>query len=57
MHVHAWPVGSLSVAFFRNLNLGQRRSHSPTRPQLLEGDLELEPARVVGADADEGGDP
>jgi hypothetical protein len=25
-----------SVAFFRNLNLGQRRSHSPTRPQLLD---------------------
>jgi hypothetical protein len=25
-----------SVAFFRNLNLGQSRSHSPTRPQLLE---------------------
>jgi hypothetical protein len=24
------------VAFFRNLNLGQRRSHSPTRPELLE---------------------
>lgn len=24
-----------SVAFFRNLNLGQRRSHSPTRPELL----------------------
>jgi hypothetical protein len=25
-----------SVAFFRNLNLGQRRSHSPTRPELLD---------------------
>jgi hypothetical protein len=25
-----------SVAFFRNLNLGQRRSRSPTRPQLLD---------------------
>ena len=25
-----------SVAFFRNLNLGQRRSRSPTRPELLE---------------------
>ena len=24
-----------SVAFFRNLNLGQRRSRSPTRPELL----------------------
>ena len=24
------------VAFFRNLNLGQRRSHSPTRPELLD---------------------
>ncbi len=24
-----------AVAFFRNLNLGQSRSHSPTRPQLL----------------------
>jgi uncharacterized protein DUF1697 len=24
-----------AVAFFRNLNLGQRRSHSPTRPELL----------------------
>jgi hypothetical protein len=28
-------VSSSSVAFFRNLNLGQRRSHSPTRPELL----------------------
>ena len=27
---------SRSVAFFRNLNLGQRRSHSPTRPELLD---------------------
>jgi uncharacterized protein (DUF1697 family) len=27
---------SSSVAFFRNLNLGQRRSRSPTRPELLE---------------------
>ena len=27
---------SSSVAFFRNLNLGQQRSHSPTRPQLLD---------------------
>jgi hypothetical protein len=25
-----------AVAFFRNLNLGQRRSRSPTRPELLE---------------------
>jgi len=25
-----------SVAFFRNLNLGQRRSHSPMRPELLD---------------------
>ncbi len=25
-----------SVAFFRNLNLGQARSNSPTRPQLLD---------------------
>ncbi len=25
----------MSVAFFRNLNLGQHRSHSPTRPELL----------------------
>jgi len=25
-----------SVAFFRNLNLGQRRSHSPTRSELLD---------------------
>ena len=25
-----------SVAFFRNLNLGQRRSRSPTRPELLD---------------------
>jgi hypothetical protein len=33
--VSRYPVVS-SVAFFRNLNLGQRRSHSPTRPQLLE---------------------
>ncbi len=24
------------MAFFRNLNLGQRRSHSPTRPELLD---------------------
>jgi hypothetical protein len=29
-------MASLSVAFFRNLNLGQRRSHSPTRLQLLD---------------------
>jgi hypothetical protein len=29
-------LSSSSVAFFRNLNLGQRRSHSPTRPQLLD---------------------
>jgi hypothetical protein len=30
-------VGRVSrqVAFFRNLNLGQRRSRSPTRPELL----------------------
>jgi hypothetical protein len=27
---------SSHVAFFRNLNLGQRRSHSPTRPELLD---------------------
>ncbi|MET0997612.1 MAG: hypothetical protein ABWX73_02755 [Marmoricola sp.] len=27
---------SRSVAFYRNLNLGQRRSHSPTRPELLD---------------------
>lgn len=27
---------SHSVAFFRNLNLGQRRSKSPTRPELLD---------------------
>jgi hypothetical protein len=27
---------SRSVAFFRNLNLGQRRSHSPTRLELLD---------------------
>ncbi len=27
---------SAAVAFFRNLNLGQRRSRSPTRPQLLD---------------------
>ena len=27
---------SSSVAFFRNLNLGQRRSHSPTRHELLD---------------------
>jgi hypothetical protein len=27
---------STSVAFFRNLNLGQRRSHSPTRAELLQ---------------------
>ena len=40
-----WPTRSVdcvgtsaatSVAFFRNLNLGQRRSRSPTRPELLE---------------------
>ena len=30
------PPPLTSVAFLRNLNLGQRRSHSPTRPQLLE---------------------
>jgi uncharacterized protein DUF1697 len=29
-------VSPSSVAFFRNLNLGQRRSHSPTRPELLD---------------------
>ena len=29
-------VRTSSVAFFRDLNLGQRRSHSPTRPELLE---------------------
>jgi Protein of unknown function (DUF1697) len=29
-------VSLWSVAFFRNLNLGQRRSHSPTRPELLD---------------------
>ena len=29
-------LSTLSVAFFRNLNLGQRRSHSPTRPELLD---------------------
>lgn len=27
---------STSVAFFRNLNLGQARSHSPTRAELLQ---------------------
>jgi hypothetical protein len=27
---------SRAVAFFRNLNLGQRRSHSPTRTELLD---------------------
>jgi len=30
------PSAATSVAFFRNLNLGQRRSRSPTRPELLE---------------------
>jgi hypothetical protein len=34
------------VAFFRNLNLGQRRSHSPTRPELLDAF-----ARVGATDA------
>ena len=29
-------MSTTSVAFFRNLNLGQRRSHSPTRPELLD---------------------
>jgi hypothetical protein len=29
-------VSVSSVAFLRNLNLGQRRSHSPTRDQLLD---------------------
>ncbi len=29
-------MSHFSVAFFRNLNLGQRRSHSPTRPELLD---------------------
>jgi hypothetical protein len=38
-------VGS-SVAFFRNLNLGQRRSRSPTRPELLDA---FERAGATGA--------
>ena len=38
---------SRSVAFFRNLNLGQRRSHSPTRPELLEA---FERAGATSAD-------
>lgn len=29
-------LGEIRVAFFRNLNLGQSRSHSPTSSQLLE---------------------
>jgi hypothetical protein len=30
----------IRVAFFRNLNLGQSRSHSPTSPQLLDAFVE-----------------
>jgi hypothetical protein len=33
---HHERVSSSSVAFFRNLNLGQSRTHSPTRPELLD---------------------
>jgi hypothetical protein len=29
-------MSTFCVAFFRNLNLGQRRSHSPNRAELLE---------------------
>lgn len=32
----AFALTGLRVAFFRNLNLGQRRSHSPTAPELLD---------------------
>lgn len=32
---HPEGKSTTSVAFLRNLNLGQRRSHSPTRPELL----------------------
>ncbi|HSN12551.1 MAG TPA: hypothetical protein VLS51_10630 [Propionibacteriaceae bacterium] len=33
-------VGEIRVAFFRNLNLGQARSHSPTSSQLLDAFVE-----------------
>jgi hypothetical protein len=38
---------SLSVAFFRNLNLGQRRSHSPTRPELLDAFAQAGAPRAI----------
>ena len=33
---HALSMREIRVAFFRNLNLGQARSHSPTSQQLLD---------------------
>jgi len=33
---HALVMREIRVAFFRNLNLGQARSHSPTSGQLLD---------------------
>jgi len=41
------PPPLTSVAFLRNLNLGQRRSHSPTRPQLLEAFAQAGAASAV----------
>ena len=51
-----------SVAFFRNLNLGQRRSHSPTRPELLDAllragatdavNFQVNGTIIIDADAD-----
>jgi hypothetical protein len=35
-----FTLREIRVAFFRNLNLGQARSHSPTSSQLLEAFLE-----------------
>jgi len=41
------PAPLTSVAFFRNLNLGQRRSHSPTKPELLEAFAQAGAAAAV----------
>jgi hypothetical protein len=55
-------VQAHSVAFFRNLNLGQRRSRSPTRPELLDAftragatdptSFQVNGTVIFGADAD-----
>ena len=41
------PAALASVAFFRNLNLGQRRSRSPTRPELLDAFAQAGAATAV----------